>query len=346
MYLRNCWYVAAWDHEVGRELMRRTILGEPVVLYRDENGNPVALEDRCAHRRVPLSQGRLKGNDIECRYHGLTYDPSGACVRVPGQATIPLGARVRSYPAVERYHWIWIWMGEAALADPDTVEDFHWTDDPEWRAKGERMHLDGNYMLLVDNLLDLSHLSFLHPTTLGTSAVAETPVKTERDGNAVRVTRWVFDSPPPPFFQRVGGFAPDQNIDRWQIVEWHPPSFVKLDVGGAPVGAGAAQGNRNAGISMRNLNAITPESDKTTHYFWSQARNFKLDQDWMSELLAQQIHTAFMEDLDLIGHQQRNIDVDPASPTLDTNHDAGALQAHRILDTLLAAEAKLEAAVG
>ena len=266
MFLRNCWYVAGWDHEVQRQkLFRRVICGEPVVFYRRDDGGPVALEDRCCHRHMPLSHGRLRGDNLECHYHGLLYDPSGACIRVPSQATVPPEARVKSYPLAERYHWIWIWLGDPALADPDLIEDYHWMDDPDWRAKGERLPIAGNYILLVENLLDLSHLQFVHPTTLGTGAIAEAPIKTEREDNLVRVTRWIMDSPAPPFFQKAGGFAPDRNIDRWQIIEYTPPAFVRLDVGGAIAGTGAVDGDRSQGITMRNLNAITPETETPPH---------------------------------------------------------------------------------
>ncbi|MHA1108783.1 MAG: Rieske 2Fe-2S domain-containing protein, partial [Alphaproteobacteria bacterium] len=296
MFLRNFWYVAAGDQEVQRQnLFRRTILDEPVVFYRTEEGAPVALEDRCCHRHMPLSEGILKGNNIECAYHGLTFDPSGACVRIPSQTTIPPEVKIRNYPVVERYHWIWIWMGDPALADPDLIEDYHWTDDPDWRAKGERLDLAGNYLLLVDNLLDLTHLQFIHATTLGTEAIAAAPIKTEREERMVRVTRWIMDSPAPPFFQRAGGFLPDQNIDRWQIIEYTPPAFVRLNVGGAIAGTGALQGDLSQGFTMRNLNAITPETEKTTHYFWAQAHDFKIDDPSVTELLYQQVHTAFLE---------------------------------------------------
>src|SRR6516162_6314294 len=126
MFLRNYWYVAAYDHEIGRRPLGRIILGEPIVFYRLEDGTPVALEDRCAHRHLPLSMGTLVGNVLQCHYHGLRYDKTGTCVRVPGQDTIPRSARVKSYPVVERYHWLWIWMGDPALADPDKITDFHW----------------------------------------------------------------------------------------------------------------------------------------------------------------------------------------------------------------------------
>ena len=341
MFPRNYWYVAAWDHEVRRqELSRRTICNEPIVFYRREDGAPVALEDRCCHRHMPLSDGNLRGDNVECLYHGLTYDPSGTCIHIPSQTIIPPEARVRSYPIVERYHWVWIWMGDPALADPNKIEDFHWMDDPGWRAKGEKLDLPGNYQLLVDNLLDLTHLQFVHPTTLGTDAIASKPITTEREGDLVRVTRWILDSPPPPFLQKAGGFAPDENIDRWQIIEFTPPGFVRLDVGGALAGTGATEGDRSDGVSMRNLNAITPETDTTTHYFWAQAHNFKLDDPTVTDMVYRQVHTAFLEDLFVIGEQQGNLSAfgDDLPPGVDFNQDAGGLQARRVVARILADE--------
>jgi len=343
MYPRNFWYVAAWDWEVRRqELFRRTICDEPVVFWRKEDGTPAALEDRCCHRHMPLSHGRLRGDAIECLYHGLTYDESGACIRIPSQKLIPSSAKVRSYPVVERYHWIWVWLGDPARADPALIEDFHWTDDPGWRFKGERLALEGNYLLLVENLLDLTHLQFVHPTTLGTEAISANPIKTEREGNLVRVTRWIMDSPAPPFFRKAGGFAPEEHVDRWQIIEFTPPAFVRLDVGCARAGTGAREGNRAQGISMRNLNAITPETERKTHYFWGQAHDFGLGDPTLTELLYRQVHTAFLEDLAVIGAQQMNIDAlgRELPLQLDFNQDAGGLQARRILDDIIAAEKK------
>ena len=339
MFIRNAWYVAAWDHEIGRlHMLRRFFLGEPVVLYRKLDGSPVALEDRCCHRHAPLSKGKLKGDDVECPYHGLTYDPSGACIRVPGQPTIPPGAKVRAYPVVERYHWIWIWMGDPTLADPSTIEDFHWMDDPAYRFRGERLQMDANYVLLVENLLDLSHLSFVHPTTLGTQAVAETPMKHERNDRMVRVTRWVMNNTAPPFFQRAAGFKPEQAVDRWQDIVFTPPAFVRLDVGAAIAGTGAERGDRSQGFTMRNLNAITPESETTTHYFWAQAHDFRIDEPWISQLLFDNVHAAFLEDLDIIKAQHDNIRTKPDAPRIDISHDGGGLRARRIIERLITEE--------
>jgi vanillate O-demethylase monooxygenase subunit len=231
-------------------------------------------------------------------------------------------------------------MGDPALADPSKIEDFHWMDDPAWRAKGELLPVEGNYLLLVDNLLDLTHLQFVHPTTLGTSAISGAPIRTERDGDLIRVTRWILNSPPPPFFQKAGGFGPDEPIDRWQIIEFTPPGFVRLDVGGARAGTGAPEGNRSQGISMRNLNALTPETETTTHYFWAQAHMFRIDDPTVTELLFRQVHTAFLEDLAVLQKQQSNIDAfaDDLPRQVDLNQDAGTIQARQVVDRLLAAE--------
>jgi phenylpropionate dioxygenase-like ring-hydroxylating dioxygenase large terminal subunit len=262
MFLRNYWYVAATDAEVMRNPLGRMILGEPVVFFRTEQGAPVAMEDRCAHRHLPLSMGKLVGDDLQCHYHGLRFGTDGRCVRIPGQDHIPHSARVRTYPVVERYHWLWIWMGDPALADPDKITDFHWFDDPNWGAKSSYLHVEANWQLVVDNLLDLTHLAFVHDTTIGNLALAEhAKVKVDRAPNNVVVTRWIIDQDPPPTFQKVGKFA--GHVDRWQIIDFVPPAFLRLDVGATPTGTGAPEGKRVGGIGMRNLNAITPETETT-----------------------------------------------------------------------------------
>ena len=260
MFLRNFWYVAAAADEIGRTPFGRMILGEPVVLFRTEDGHPVAFEDRCPHRHLPLSMGKLVGDTLQCHYHGLRFGADGRCVRIPGQDHIPKAAKAKTYPVAERYHWIWIWMGDPALADPAAIPDFHWLDDPEWGAKSSYLDVDANWQLIVDNLLDLTHLAFVHETTIGNAAIAEhAQVKVDRAPNNVVVTRWVIDQDPPPTYKKVGGFT--GNVDRWQIIDFAPPAFLRLDVGATPTGTGAPQGKRVGGISMRNLNAITPETE-------------------------------------------------------------------------------------
>jgi phenylpropionate dioxygenase-like ring-hydroxylating dioxygenase large terminal subunit len=259
-YVRNAWYVAAWDHEIGRDMLRRILLDEPVVLFRTVDGKAVALEDRCCHRQAPLSLGKLIGDIVKCPYHGLEFDPSGACVRVPSQERVPPAARVKSYPVVERNHWIWIWPGDPAKADPARIEDFHWMEDPGWGFGGSYLKIEAHYQLLVENLLDTTHLPFLHPTSLGTDAFAKSEFEVSREGDRIKVARWLMNELPAPFHKQMGGFPDGLKVDRWQIAHFGPPSYVKLDLGSAPAGAGAREGDSCKCMNMCNLNAITPET--------------------------------------------------------------------------------------
>jgi vanillate O-demethylase monooxygenase subunit len=340
-FLRNCWYVAAWDHEVHRlQLMRRILLGEPVVFYRKSDGKPVALEDRCAHRHAPLSMGRIRGDNVECRYHGLVFDPGGRCVHVPSQESIPAGAGVHSYPVVERDHFLWIWMGDPGRADPSLIEDFHWLGDPAWRFRGERLHVEGNYLLVVENLCDLSHLPYLHASSLADTAIPanDIPIKVERDGERVRVDRWILDSAAPPYFRTLAGFAKEERVDRWMNLEFSPPALVRLDIGAAKAGTGARTGNRAGGVTTRNLNAITPETETTSHYFWAQAQDFALGDPTITDLDFQLVQGAFREDLAIIKGQQQNIDLNPHAKRLNLVADSGGMQARRIVERLIEQE--------
>jgi vanillate O-demethylase monooxygenase subunit len=281
--------------------------------------------------------GKVIGDALQCHYHGLRFDRTGKCIKVPGQDLIPSGARVKTYPVAERYHWIWVWMGDPALADPNKITDFHWLDDPHWGAKTSYLHAEANWQLLVDNLLDLTHLAFVHETTIGNSALVENAeVKVQRTGDGVLMTRWMIDTPPPPTFVKVGGFK--SNVDRWQIIDFTPPGFLRLDVGGSPTGTGAPEGRRAGGISMRNLNAITPETETTSHYFWGQCHDFDVANPQTTEKIFEQIHTAFLEDVAVFQAQQRSINQRPDAPRVDINADAGAIQARRVIDRLYAEE--------
>jgi phenylpropionate dioxygenase-like ring-hydroxylating dioxygenase large terminal subunit len=338
MFLRNYWYVAATTSEIGRKPFRRIIMNEPVVFYRTEDGTPVALEDRCPHRRLPLSMGKLVDGDIlQCYYHGLRFDQTGVCVRVPGQDMIPGTARVKKYPVVDRYKWLWIWMGDPALADPAKIPDYHWFDDPNWGARSDYLYAQCNWQLVNDNLLDLTHLAFVHETTIGNMALVEhAAMRVNRTPSGVQVTRWIIDQPAPPAFVKIGGFT--GNVDRWQIIDYMPPSYIRLDVGATPTGTGAPEGRRVGGIEMRNLNAMTPETETTTHYFWGQAHDFQPRDAAVTERVFQQIKTAFLEDVSVFTNQQANIDLDPAAPQTDINADSGGIQARRIVDRLYAEE--------
>jgi len=334
MFVRNAWYVGAWDHEVTRSMKRRVLLDDPVVFFRRDDGTPVALEDRCCHRQAPLSMGKLAGNIVTCPYHGLQFDSAGKCVKVPSQEKIPLNAKVKAYPVVEKNHWIWVWMGDPAKANPKLIEDFHFMDDPAWRFGGNYLHVESNYLLLVENLLDTTHLPFLHPTTLGTDSFARSEFDVKREGDRITVSRFLMNDLPAAFHKQMGEFPDGMKVDRWQVTHYGPPSFVRLDIGSAPVGTPIRQGERSKGVNMWNLNAITPESEKTAHYFFAQAYNFKLDQPWIADMLAKQITDIFMDDMAMVRAQQKNMDMGPG-PTVSLGQDKAWVAMRGIVQRLI-----------
>ena len=202
MFLKDTWQVAAFGKEVSHDLLARTLAGEDVLLFRTEAGEPVAMHNTCPHRFVPLSMGKLVGDVVQCAYHGLCFDKSGDCVKVPGQDRIPAAAKVRTYKLVERYDFIWIWLGDPALADPDTVPNFFWMTDPGWAISEGYHHVHAHYQLLNDNLLDLSHETFVHSHSIGNAAVADSPLAVEvKDGRVVRAHRDMLNCEPPPFLR-------------------------------------------------------------------------------------------------------------------------------------------------
>jgi phenylpropionate dioxygenase-like ring-hydroxylating dioxygenase large terminal subunit len=229
------------------------------------------------------------------------------------------------------------------LADPDKITDFHWFSDPKWGAKHSYLYVDANWQLIVDNLLDLTHLAFVHETTIGNMALVDAAVKVQRTADNVDVTRWTINQPAPPTFVKVGGFT--TNVDRWQMINFTPPAFLRLDVGATPTGTGAPEGRRVGGISMRNLNAITPETETTSHYFWGQAHDFDVRNPETTERVFQQIKTAFLEDVAIFTAQQRSMTMHPNAPQVDINADAGVIHARRVIDRLQAEEQRAASSV-
>ena len=336
-FVKNCWYVAATAQELGRELLGRTYLNEPVVLYRQEDGTPVAMEDRCAHRFLPLSKGRLVGDRVQCGYHGLEFDGSGACVHAPGQKSPPESATLRTFPLAEKWHLVWIWMGDPALADETLIHDIWRCDHPDWTCiVGEPFHINGDYRLFTDNLLDPSHVSFVHQSTLGTGDVAEIPQVASQDGTTVCVTRWILDRPAAPIYAKLGGFT--GNVDRWQIMTFTPPSMIEADMGSAVVDTGAPDGDRSQGIELRSYNIATPETEQSCHYFWTHVRNFALDDAAMSAQIEAGFIEAFSEDVDIIESVQAGLnpysDITPVNLAID----GGPVRARRVIEELVATE--------
>ena len=332
-FLRDCWYPAAWFDEVDEAPFARTLLDEPIVIFRAPDGAAVALADRCCHRALPLSMGRVVGGELQCGYHGLTFDQTGACTAVPGQSSIPPGAGVRAYPVVERWGWIWLWMGDPSEADPAEVPDFHWLDDPAWTGGTGRLHLAANYQNIIDNLTDHTHLQFVHQRTLGSSDVSHATVEFKRVGHDLWIERWLIDQPPPPLYAGSGGMS--GNVDRWMNCRLSPAANFALDIGCAPTGAGAPQGDRDRGIELKSLHALSPENAGSTHYFWGFVRNFATGDTALTARIDAEAKATFEEDVVVLEAQQRAIDASSGASMIDRQADAPPLLARRIMRDLI-----------
>lgn len=336
MFLRNAWYVAAWDYEITREPLARTLLNEPIVLWRAQDGAPVALHDRCCHRHAPLSAGKIVGDRIRCGYHGLMFDPGGVCVEVPSQTLVPPGAAVRAYPVVERNRWIWIWMGEAERADADLIPDVYWHDSPDWVMLGDRFHVACHYQWLIDIQLDNTHSRFVHPDTLGNAGSLRTSPKVERDGEVIHNARRMRDSDPPPLFAKATGFT--GNADVWVAWTYRPRAgLITFDTGIAELGSGVFEGDRAKAFSVFNSHGITPESDRTCHHFWLSARDFAIDDEDVTETM-QALRETFREDVVMVEAQQKSFDTDPTAIQIDVSADQPTIQARNLVSRMIEEE--------
>jgi phenylpropionate dioxygenase-like ring-hydroxylating dioxygenase large terminal subunit len=333
----NAWYAAAWTHEVGRrEILPRTVCSRKLALWRRTDGAAVALEDACWHRLLPLSMGWLEGDEVVCRYHGLRFDAAGRCTRIPSVAKPSPSACVRAYPLVEKHRYVWVWPGDPARADPALVPDMHWNDDPAWAGDGDTLFLSCDYRLVIDNLMDLTHETFVHTTSIGHRAIVETQPTTTHDDRAVTVTRWMMDIDAPPFWRAQ--LARPGNVDRWQIIRFEAPATIVLDVGVALTGTGAREGDRSQGVNNRVLNTITPATDATCMYFWSLLRNYRLLDQSLTTQLRQANARIFEEDRVVVEAQQRSIDAARERSMHSLNIDAGSVWARRQIEQMVERE--------
>jgi phenylpropionate dioxygenase-like ring-hydroxylating dioxygenase large terminal subunit len=341
MFLQNAWYVAAWETEIGDGPFARTILNEPVVLFRTPVG-VVALEDRCCHRALPLSMGQVEGAHIQCGYHGLEFDASGACVKVPGQSKIPPGAQVRSYPVIQRWGWVWIWTGDPAKADASLLPDWWWLDDPDWKTipgrGGAPMPVEANYLLISDNLFDISHLTYVHASSIGNDSIVDFPVKTERYDRGIKMTRLVPNRPAAPFYQKAGQF--EANVDRFLVTESDMPGYIVNHAGTYKLGADAQPGEvtEDIGVEMKVMNLPTPETETSTHYFYAHARHFKIDAPDWDEIYRTQFTAVFEEDQVILNAQQASMSKAADTAEIDVNSDAPNIQVRALMDRLIAEE--------
>ena len=337
MFLKNAWYVAARDEEVTHNLLPITILDEPVVLYRKIDGTSVALENACPHRKLPLSMGRLIGDEVECGYHGLTFDCAGACVKAPGAQRIPASAHVRSYPLAERYGFVWIWMGDAQAADPNNIVQIDEWDNPAWGINhGDAMIVDCNYLYVTDNLLDPSHVAWVHRSSFGNAACEAEPLKTVLTDSGVTVSRWMRDVEVAPFYAKFVKFS--GRCDRKQHYEVRYPSHAIIKAIFTAAGTGGDDAPMQSDVfRMNSYNFMTPVNESQTRYFWFQTRNFDPQDESVSRQFDEDVRHAFEEDRVILTAVHQGM-ARQHKPNIDLAIDSGPLRFRRALTQMIERE--------
>jgi len=343
MFLRNCWYVAGWSADYGRDLTPETYLGENIVIYRTEDGRPVALENACPHRKLPLSEGNLIGDTVECGYHGLTFDCAGTCVASPTQRDrIPRRAVVKSYPVADRYGLLWIWMGDPDKADPDLIFRIENFDNPDWgRTDGGVLDIDCNYLWICDNLLDPSHVAWVHVTSFAGAGTDDGPLDVAKTDRGIIVSRWIYGQPPSPYYAGIVKF--NGVCDRLQHYEMCLPGIGLNKSVYTPVGTGGPD-KAPVDLTLINIsyNFMTPIDENRSRYFWFQHRNTDPHDKAISEMMNAGARMAFEEDRAVLEKVQAGMKSSP-TPHIDLGLDAGAKQFRLMLSRAIAAEQQTDA---
>ena len=341
-FLRNTWYVAAWANEVAPgKIFARTLLDEPIAMYRGPDGHPHALADRCPHRFAPLSMGRLcdEGRSLQCGYHGLRFDGSGQCVLNPhGDGRIPKTAVVRSYPVVERHSVLWIWMGDPERADPDLITNFDCLDPEGWAVSTGYLNVKGHYELESDNILDLSHIEFLHPL-FSSDAVSRGKIEVAQEGDTLWSKRFMSDDRnAPDFICEAFGVPPGTTIDRWLEVRWNAPALMLLWIGGVAAGR-----PRTEGVIEPSVHFFTPETASSTHYFYASpfSRSLGAQAETMTQLRLQQTRGVFEEEdkpiIEAVARRMDGAGFWSLKPVV-LSGDGAAVRARRAMERLIAQE--------
>jgi phenylpropionate dioxygenase-like ring-hydroxylating dioxygenase large terminal subunit len=339
-YLRNAWYVAGWADELrDGQLLNRTFLDEPVLLFRDRGGTAHALADRCPHRLAPLHLGRHCGDTVQCGYHGLQFDAHGACVHNPHPpGNLPKAARVRRYPLAERHNFLWIWMGQESTADDTLIPDFSFQDPDRYYVGKRYLKPNVNYLLEIDNIMDLSHIEFLHPTTLGSPEVSRGRFEAETVDDCVWSRRSTHNEIMPEFLYRARGIPSGTRCDRWIDVRWQAPANMALFAGAVPTGE-----PRDPRQGVVQAHVFTPETAVSSHYWFGIALPKSLGEH-AAQIAEEQIdglkYPFEHEDLPMLEGQQANYSAsDPAAEgEVLLSVDAGGALARRRLLKMIAQE--------
>ena len=340
MFVKNAWYVAGTPDEIDDKPLGRTVCGQPIVFYRALEGQVAALEDFCPHRGAALSLGQVCEGRLVCGYHGLVMNCDGKTHAMPGQRVGGFPA-IRAYPVIERHGFIWVWPGDPALADAAQLPHLAWAESADWAYGGGRYHIACDYRLMVDNLMDLTHETYVHTSSIGQKEIDQTPVSTKTVGDEVITSRFMQGVQAPPFWRanmHSHGLPPDHPVDRWQICHFSPPSHVMIEVGVALAGHGGREAPADKKVSSIVVDFLTPETETSMWYFWGMARNFNVKDKNLTAQIKEGQGKVFAEDTAVLEAQQRNLTLYKNRKLLMLNIDAGGVQSRRIIDRLIAAE--------
>lgn len=330
---KNQWYVAAWSSEVTRTPMGRIILDEPVAFYRKEDGGAVAVDGRCPHRSFPLGRSRVVGDNIECGYHGLQFRPDGTCAKVPSQDRAPAVCTIKSYPVVERWQWIWIWPGDPALADESLIPDHFETGptDPRFKFACRYFDVASRYMLLNDNLLDLTHFGHLHRSAFGEGNADQVPEHTH-GANWVESRFEQLDVPCPPYITGLMGY--DGMVARRSFgTRFHVPG---LHVGWDEI---YLEGQQAPHAAVRILHAVTPGAARQSHYFWAIGHDWDHEDPEHADKIAQGLTPTMHEDFQAGVYIEEMIDLAGGSPgELLIRADGVAVLGRRLVEKMIKTE--------
>jgi vanillate O-demethylase monooxygenase subunit len=339
-YPMNTWYVAATPDEITDKPLARQICGIRLVFFRNEQNNVVALEDFCPHRGAPLSLGTVENGQLICGYHGLHMGDDGITKSMPNQRVQNFPC-IKSFAIIERFGFVWIWPGEQTLAHEEHLPEFKWANNQNWGFGGGMYHIKCDYRLMIDNLMDLTHETYVHASSIGQKEIDEAPVSTKTEGQSVLTSRFMENVMPPPFWAaalRANDLANDIPVDRWQICRFNLPSHIMIEVGVAHAGKGGYDAPKTCKVNSIVVDFITPETDHSIWYFWGMARDFKPQDKALTDSIKTGQGAIFAEDLDVLEQQQQNLLLNPDKKLLKLDIDAGGVRARKMIDRAIKQE--------
>lgn len=339
LFLEDHWYIVSLRRDVTDKPRRVIVAGRPLAVYRTPDGAPVALEDRCPHREVPLSMGLVQTDGtLQCLYHGIRFARDGACTFIPEETRPIANADVRSFPVREHGEWVWAFMGDPARASSVSPPAYPWFARPGWKARTGHLHVKCNYKLIVDNLLNMAHLPYVHPRTIGSEGVVkDAKTSVERRDDGVRLSRRMYDIEPPPTYKKAGGF--EGNVNRWQTIDFILPSFFEFDTGVIDAGHDIPDTSQPLELppdvrvlSRHTMHGVVPETEKSSNYYVGFAYDPAAMSEETADFVFDSVYRTFMEDVEILESQQANMEMMPDRKRIHIVSDGAGMQAIRIIE--------------